>query len=100
MSKENGKSKKVYLYFGVIAILLIIICIYAYKVVSVELYQGEIEAERNRLLAEKEKLEAELKNVTDLQYIEQQARTQLKMIYPGEVLYILPEEVEESNDSN
>ena len=32
---------------------------------------------------------AELKNVNELDYIEEQARKQLKMIKPGEVLYVL-----------
>lgn len=56
----------------------------------------ELSAEKSRLRTEnaeltqqKKDLEAELKSVNDLDYIEEQARKQLKMVKPGEVLYVI-----------
>ena len=46
-----------------------------------------------------EALEAELENVNDLEYIEEQARIQLRMIKPGEILFVLDKE-QDKDDSN
>jgi cell division protein DivIC len=97
-SKINNKIKLFYL--GTIIISLIIVVIYAYSVITVEIYQSQIEEENRILIEQKRKLEEELKNVRDPKYIEQQARTQLKMIFPGEILYIMPEETKENNEEN
>ena len=53
-----------------------------------------LEAKNQELLLEKESLKEELDNVNDAEYIEEQARVQLKLIKPGEILYIL------QNDEN
>ena len=42
-------------------------------------------------------LTKEKKEVIDPGYIEDQARKQLKMVKPGEILYILPDEDEEKD---
>jgi len=49
----------------------------------------ELERTQKELEQKKDDLTAELKNVNELDYIEEQARKQLKMIKPGEVLYVL-----------
>ena len=33
-----------------------------------------------------------MKEINDLQYLEEQARDQMRLIKPGEMLYIFPEE--------
>ena len=46
--------------------------------------------EKNRALKEKKKdLEKELKLVNEPEYIEEQARKQLKLVKPGEIIYII-----------
>ncbi|MEE0742002.1 MAG: FtsB family cell division protein [Emergencia sp.] len=60
--------------------------------------QKELEATREKLLSEEEALKEELKNVNDVEYIEEQARMQLKLIKPGEILYILEEEQNQEKD--
>lgn len=47
--------------------------------------------ENTKLKKERESLKEELKHVNEPEYIEQQAREQLKMVKPGEVMYILPQ---------
>ena len=100
MIKSKMKNQTRLFYLGAVIIALIVIVIYAYNVIAVEMYQGQIEAENQLLSEQKIKLENELKNVRDPKYIEQQARTQLRMIFPGEILYILPEKTKENNESN
>jgi len=98
--KSRIKTQTRLFYLGVVIIALIVVIIYAYNVIAVEMYQNQIESEHQQLLAQKIKLEDELKNVRDPKYIEQQARTQLRMIFPGEILYVLPEKTKENNEEN
>ena len=58
--------------------------------------KSEAEARLEELRIKIELLESELTRVTSDEYIEQQARSHLKMIFPGETLYIVvpPEEQE------
>ena len=42
-------------------------------------------------------MKKEKKEVIDPDYIEDQARKQLKMVKPGEILYILPDEDEKKD---
>ena len=51
--------------------------------------KAEAEARLAELKVKIELLESELTRVTSDEYIEQQARSQLKMIFPGETLYIV-----------
>ncbi|MDR1067647.1 MAG: septum formation initiator family protein, partial [Clostridiales Family XIII bacterium] len=50
---------------------------------------------------QKENLEAELANIKDPEYIEKQARERLRMVKPGETIYIYEASTspEEANDS-
>ncbi len=45
----------------------------------------------------RDQLQEELNNVNTNEYVEQNARSELRMIYPGEVLYIMPGSEEEEN---
>ena len=49
-------------------------------------------SENSELTKQKKSLENELKNVNKPEYIEEQAKLQLKLIKPGETLFILGEE--------
>ena len=93
------QTKKMF-YLVSVLLVLAVTTYYAYNVIAVEIVQNQVEAEHKALLMEKARLEEELKNVSDPKYIEQQARTQLRMIFPGEVLYILPDKQEEKNEGN
>lgn len=50
--------------------------------------QKELNEKQQELLSEKNTLKNELDNINDLEYIEEQARIQLRMIKPGEILFI------------
>lgn len=76
---------------------LAVVLYYGYSVFQVESEQERVEAEKAALMAEKARLEEELRHVTDPSYIEQQARTELRMIRPGEILYVLPEKDSKEN---
>lgn len=62
------------------------------NIVSLHIEQSQLKAEQQSLTDQKEDLETELKSINDNNYIEEQARTQLNMVMPGETLYITGEE--------
>ena len=53
---------------------------------------SELKKQNTELTKQKKSLENELKNVNKPEYIEEQAKLQLKLIKPGETLFILGEE--------
>lgn len=65
------------------------------NIINLKLTEASTLKEQQELLEEKEKLERIYSQVNSPEYIEQQARQQLRMIRPGEILYVLPQ-----NDKN
>lgn len=90
--RATKKARRKTVYAVAFLIIIGIIGASALNILSVKTNQGKIQKEQDALLKEKAKLEQELQSVESPEYIEQQARQQLKMIRPGELLYVLPEE--------
>ena len=92
------RKKKIRLNKGRILLTVIVIMLIAVVGISVKTVfdlraeQKNLENENQNLQQQQEALRAELENVNDLEYIEEQARIQLRMIKPGEILYILDQE--------
>ena len=90
--KTNQKNRKKFFYMGAILFIVIVIGV---AIFNVHLINKEYEAtlaQHNELLETKKDLQEELKHVNETDYIEQQAREQLKMVKPGEIMYILPQQ--------
>lgn len=89
--KANQRNRKTLVYCGAILFIVVILGFSIFNVYSVKKEYEKTLAEHNALLKTKEDLQEELKHVNEPDYIEQQAREQLKMVKPGEVMYILPQ---------
>ena len=94
MAKSTRKKKKKLnvgrLVLSLIVLFLLIGCAFSIKkIVKLHIEKSHLEKTQKELEQKKDDLTAELKNVNELDYIEEQARKQLKMIKPGEVLYVL-----------
>ncbi|NLT47629.1 MAG: hypothetical protein GXX92_04375 [Clostridiales bacterium] len=84
---KNMRRRIVYsLIFIVIGV---IIGVSVYNVITLKMEEAAAQAQLEALEAEKRLLEEELSVVDSSEYIEQQAREQLRMILPGETLYVL-----------
>lgn len=100
-AQTTPKKKKVRINRGRIALTVIVLVLIAVVGMSIKnafdlrAEQQELAATQKKLNSQKAALEEELKNVNDLDYIEEQARIQLRLIKPGEILYILDDEDEE-----
>lgn len=79
----------------VIAVVFVMFAFSVKNIVDLHREQAELKAEQRTLTERKEDLEAELKSINESNYIEEQARTQLNMVMPGETLYITEDEGEE-----
>lgn len=79
--------------------IILILLIWAIAFAALQVYNmyrinadyKKVLIENTKLKKERESLKEELKHVNEPEYIEQQAREQLKMVKPGEVMYILPQ---------
>jgi len=82
----------------VIFIIIIVLAVFAYfSVREIQRLQKEADAAKADLLIKQEQkanLETELAQMNDPAYIEKQARERLRMVKPGEIIYIYraPEE--------
>ena len=79
----------------IILILVLVFGISAKTVVDLHMEKSRLQKENARLLKEKAQMEKELERVNDLTYIEEQARKQLNMVKPGEIVYITDDEEED-----
>jgi len=86
--------------YGLIFIIISVIIGFAvFNLISLKIEEANAIAELEALKEERDRLEEELSHIDSDEYIEQQARRELRMILPGETLYVLKnKEDDESND--
>ena len=89
--QAGKKARRRMVYFVVFLVVLGIIAASVINIISLKLTEAKTLKERQDLLDQKTRLEKIYSQVNSPEYIEQQARQQLKMIKPGEILYVLPE---------
>jgi len=70
------------------------------NIVSLKREQHDVMQQQQQLEKQKEELQKALEDTDDTENIEEQARNQLRLIKPGETLYLFPEEMTEENNSN
>ena len=85
------KRRRRLIYLAVIAVALVAVFFTVQNVISLKMEERELLQQQRELEARKAELEEELTQVEETDYIEQQAREQLHMIKPGEILYLLPD---------
>ena len=89
--QAGKKARRRMVYFVIFLIIIGIIAVSAFNIINLKLTEARTMKEQQALMQQKEKLEKVYSQVNSPEYIEQQARQQLKMIKPGEILYILPD---------
>lgn len=80
------------IYTGVFCFIAIFVVFTMYNFISLRAEEKVQVQRKEALIKEEARLEQELLQVDSDEYIEEQARTQLRMIKPGERIYILPED--------
>ena len=95
-TRKNPEERKKYklnrtrvIRLAVVLVIVVFLGVWTYKIGS-ELYeQSQLEEKNAQLTEEKEQKEEELKNSNSTDYIEKKARDELKMVKPGEKLFVL-----------
>lgn len=94
-SKKKGWLHGDHFFRFIILIMVgVFLAITVKNIYTLQTEKKNLKEENEKLTLEKEALKDELENVSDKEYIEEQARIQLKLIKPGEILYILEDEKE------
>ena len=94
--RKSKNTRRRVLYLAIIMIILVVVSIQGIKINSLVQEKESLKQIQLDLIKEKAKFEEELTNVNSTEYVEQQAREQLKLIMPGETLYIFPKIQEET----
>lgn len=89
-------SRNIIFYLMIAFIVLSVAGFSIFKIIDLKMEEHQLLAQQEALLQEKEKLKEQLANVNNPEFIEQEARKQLKLIMPGETLYILKDETDEN----
>jgi len=84
----------------VIVALALVLFLFVMNIVSLKREQHDVMQQQQQLEKQKEELQKALEDTDDTENIEEQARNQLRLIKPGETLYLFPEEMTEENNSN
>lgn len=96
--KKKVKVKRSRIIMTAIVVLLIaVLGVSARNIYLLRNEQKQLNAKQQELLSEKNTLKNEMDNINDLEYIEEQARIQLRMIKPGEILFITEDKKTDEN---
>lgn len=89
-SVKAGRRKRKALYAVIILAIIAAISMSVFNIISLKSEQRQAKEEQQRLLDEKKQLEQQLDESSDPAYIEDAAREMLRMIDPGETIYVMP----------
>jgi cell division protein FtsB len=89
--KALKKNRRRLVYLAIFLGIAGIVAASVINIVSLRLTEASTMKEQQELMDQKARLERIYSQVNSPEYIEQQARQQLKMIKPGEILYVLPQ---------
>ncbi len=90
--KKMRKKRKRCVYFAVLLCFALLIGVSIINIFSLQAEKNKVKEENKMLTTQKSRLEQQLKEVNTPEYIEDQARAHLRLVRPGEILYILPED--------
>jgi cell division protein FtsB len=94
--KLKKVSRNIFAYLLMALVVFSIVGFSVFRIVDLKLEERQLLTEQAALTAEKEKLKEQLANVNNPEFIEQEARKQLKLIMPGETLYILKDDTDDN----
>lgn len=98
--KSAKKRRRLLIYAAVIVFVVAAISVSAVEIISLEKEKAQLAIEQAELKKELEGAKDELANADDPDYIEQQVREKLNMVYPGEIIYVSPDEENKIDDKD
>ena len=98
--KSAKKRRRLLIYAAEIVFVVAAISVSAVEIISLEKEKAQLATEQAELKKELEVAKDELANTDDPDYIEQQVREKLNMVYPGEIIYVSPDEENKIDDKD
>ena len=98
--KSAKKRRRLLIYAAVVVFVVAAISVSAVEIISLEKEKAQLATEQAELKKELEVAKDELANTDDPDYIEQQVREKLNMVYPGEIIYVSPDEENKIDDKD
>ena len=98
--KAAKKKRRLLIYAAVIVLVVAAISVSAVEIISLKKEKAQLATEQAELKKELEVAKDELANTDDPDYIEQQVREKLNMVYPGEIIYVSPDEENKIDDKD
>lgn len=98
--KAAKKKRRLLIYAAVIVLVVAAVSVSAVEIISLEKEKAQLATEQAELKKELEAAKDELANTDDPDYIEQQVREKLNMVYPGEIIYVSPDEENKIDDKD
>lgn len=89
-SIKRNKRKRTLIYTAIILAIIAVVSVSIYNIISLKQEQRDRKDERSQLRSTKEAREKELEHINDPEYIEEQGRVQLRLVRPGEKIYVFP----------
>lgn len=83
--------------WGVVAVCAFIVIIMSFSLGQILVLKHDLHQEqkqKEKYQKQKEQLEKDIAETNDLDYLEEQARDQMRLVKPGETLYIFPEDMD------
>lgn len=97
--RRTIKIRRKRIVYGLVFLLIaVVIGAAIYNLISLKIEEARALKELETLNEQKAELEEELSRIDSPEYIEQQAREQLRMIMPGETLYVVNNEDEDDKE--
>lgn len=89
-SIKRNKRKRSLIYAAIILAIIAVVSVSIYQIISLKQEQKGVESEQSELRSTKEAREKELEHINDPDYIEERGRVQLRLVRPGEKIYVFP----------
>lgn len=97
-SIKNAKRRRSLIYAAIILAIIAVVSISIFNIVSLKQEQKEIKKQQQELKEQRAQLQEELEQLNDPDYIEEQARAQLRLVMPGEKIYVFPSLEDQEKD--
>ena len=82
---------------NLIIVVLLLLAASVRNIVKLELENRRLKHKQKELIEQRKELKIELRNVNSKEYIEEQARKQLRLVDPDEILFVFPNEKDKDN---
>lgn len=88
-AKQSRRRRQI-LTTAIAAVIIAVVGLSVFNITSLKKEQRQIREKQQELKELKAEKEEKLKHINDPDYIEDQARTQLRLVMPGEKIYVFP----------